>query len=485
MTNDHLLLKELMRGDFRTFVEKVFREVSGDEFIDNWHVDAIAWHLQQCAEGSIRRLVITQPPRSLKSICASIALPAWLLGRDPGKAIICVSYSQDLSLEMARKFRQVVESDWYQALFPEMRLKKRAENDIQTTCGGGRLATSVGGTLTGRGGDVLIIDDPIKPEEARSEAARRQAIEWFGGTMATRRNNAKTAVTILVMQRLHEEDLAGHLLNNDTFAHLDLPAIAQEDQMVPIGANRTHHFREGDYLQPDREDQTVLNDMRRTMGSLVFSAQYLQRPVPAEGNMFRRGWLARYSAPPSNEQVIQSWDTASSVQDKADYSACVTSVVHGGRLYVIDVFRERLSYPDLKREIINRAARFDAYTVLVEDTGSGMHLLAELKRSSLAGRISFIGCKPDGPKEQRAEAASSMIEAGDVLLPEEAEWLAAFEHELLAFPNARNDDQVDALSQVINWHRLRSGPLHIGIGPFGIVPAGELILMQEPDDWPF
>ncbi|WP_300395760.1 phage terminase large subunit [Henriciella sp.] len=482
--NKELLLQELMKADFRIFLEKVFHEVSpGDEFVDNWHLDAITWHLRQCAEGSVRNLIITQPPRSLKSICASIAFPAWLLGQDPKKRIVCVSYSQELSLELARKFRQVIESDWYARLFPSMRLAKRAEHDIQTTRGGGRLATSVGGTLTGRGGDVLIIDDPIKPEDARSESARRQAIEWYGGTLSSRRNNARTAVTILVMQRLHEEDLAGHLLESATFRHLDLPAIAQEDLQVPTGPSETHAFSQGDLLQPLREDKAVLDEMRRTMGSLVFSAQYLQRPVPAEGNLIKKRWFPEYSAKPEDGQVLQSWDTASSVQNSADYSACVTAVASDGRLCIVDVFRERLAYPDLKREIIDRALRFGAATVLLEDAGSGKHLLAELKRSSDVDLPTFIGRKPEGAKEQRMEAASAMIEAGDVLLPREAPWVSVFLGEILAFPNARHDDQVDALSQMINWYRLRSGFPTIGIGRFGIVPAGEIIRGEARDDW--
>ena len=482
MIDDDHVLKAALRQEFRSFVELVFRIVSpGDEFIDNWHIDAIAWHLQQCAEGDIRKLVITQPPRSLKSICASVALPAWLLGRDPTCRVVCVSYSNELSMKLARQFRQVVSSDEYKALFPGMHLVKSAEGDFETTKGGGRLATSVGGTLTGRGGDIVIIDDPIKPGDASSETIRRKTLEWYSGTLASRRDDPKAGVTILVMQRLHEEDLAGHLLDSGMFTHLNLPAIAQEDQEVPTGRGRFHLFRKGELLQPDREGEAELAELRATMGSMVFSAQYLQQPVPADGNLIKRAWFRQYFDRPGTGQVIQSWDTASSVKDTADFSACVTALAVNRQLFILDVFRDRLAYPDLKREIVKRAGHFGASTVLIEDAGSGMHLLAELKREPRAGAVSFIGRKPDGEKAQRMEAASTMIESGNVALPADSPWLLAFLHEVLAFPNARNDDQVDALSQLINWYRGRVGILQVGIGPFGIVPAGEIISVNHYD----
>ncbi len=467
-------LQAILREDLTAFTEKVFETVSpGDEYVDNWHVSAITYRLGQCLTGETRRLLITQPPRSLKSICTSVAFVAWALGRDPSQKFICVSYSQDLALDLARQFRLVVESDWYQDLYPGMRLKKNAEADFVTTKAGGRLATSIGGTLTGRGADYIVIDDPLKAEEAQSETTRKRVIECYSGTLSTRLNDKRKGVIIVVMQRLHEDDLAGHLSLTSQFKHLDLPAIAIEDERVAVGPGRFHMRREGEALQPKRESLETLQQIKTDLGSLKFSAQYQQRPIPTEGNLVKRAWFGQYSKVPTGPGVetIQSWDTASSAKDTADYSVCVTAVLHNKQLYITDVWRGRLTYPDLKRKVVGHAVDMGTGIVLIEKAASGMHLVDELRREQDARMPRPIGILPDTDKVVRMEAASAMIERGDVYMPAEADWLDVFLVELLAFPRGRNDDQVDALSQLINWIKKRP-PM---IGYHGIVPAGEVI----------
>ena len=175
---DHQELAAVLRTDLTAFVEKVFATVSpGDLYLDNWHIEAITHELGRCLDGDNTRLLITQPPRSLKSICSSVALVAWALGHDPARSFICVSYSQDLAGKLAGQFRQVVDSEWYKAVFPKVRLTKHAANECITSAGGGRVATSIGGTLTGCGADVIIIDDPLKAEDAASTTARAAVIE--------------------------------------------------------------------------------------------------------------------------------------------------------------------------------------------------------------------------------------------------------------------------------------------------------------------
>ena len=225
------VLQALLRSELRYFVRKVFATVCpGQPFLPNWHIDAIAFQLEQVYLGRVTRLLINQPPRSLKSICISIAYVAWLLGRDPTRRIMVVSYSNDFAAELHRQFRQVASSDWFAALFPRTRWAKETGLEFVTTLGGGRFATSIGGTLTGRGADLIVIDDPLNANEAQSEAARKRVIDWFGGSLVSRLNDKNSGAIVVVMQRLHEDDLAGHLLRQGGWDHLDLPAIAVEVQ---------------------------------------------------------------------------------------------------------------------------------------------------------------------------------------------------------------------------------------------------------------
>ena len=453
--SDLSLLAALLRKDFCAFVEKVFHTVApGDRYLPNWHVEAIAYALSRCRAGDVTRLLITQPPRSLKSICASVAFPAWSLGHDPTQRFICVSYSQDLALELARQFRQVVESDWYRALFPGLRLAKDAGAESITTAGGSRLATSIGGTLTGRGADCIIIDDPMKAEEAASEPARRKVVQWYQGTLTTRLDDKGAGVIIVVMQRLHEDDLAGHVLQSGAWRHLDLPAIAVEHERVEVGRGRFHHRRPGELLHPERESQQVLDGLQAEIGSLRFSAQYQQRPIPAEGNIVKREWLKTYEACPTGDgvRIVQSWDAATSTGVANDYSVCVTVAIYKGRFYLLSVWRGRLTYPDLKRKIIAEARAYGAHQVLIEQAGPGIPLVQEFIGEHHVGMPRPIGIRPDGDKVMRLVAITPSIERGDLLLPAEAPWLAEFLGELLGFPNTRHDDQVDALSQLISWH---------------------------------
>ncbi|MEL6370243.1 MAG: phage terminase large subunit [Pseudomonadota bacterium] len=455
-----------MRQDFATFVHKVFQTVSpGDAYLHNWHIEAIAHLLREAYVGEEKRLLITQPPRSLKSITTSVAFVAWALGHDPKLRFICVSYSQELALTLSRQCRLVIESDWYRALFPAMRLKKSTDAELITTKGGGRVATSIGGTLTGRGADYIVIDDPLKAEDAQSSTARSAVISWYKGTLSTRLNNQREGRIIVVMQRLHEEDLAGHLIERgEPWRHLNLKAIAEEDERVAIGDGRHHTRKKGEPLHADRETIAVLEQLRAKLGALAFAAQYQQSPVPLEGNLIKREWFKRYDHPPEGAQIVQSWDLASSTNERADYSVCVTAAIKDKKIHILDVWRGRRDYPALRKHIIAHALRYDANDVLIEKAGPGEAMVADLRDGRTRGLPTPIGIKVKEDKAVRLEAASSVIERGDVLLPKDAPWLGDFLNELLSFPNDRHDDQADALSQLINWHTKRNRRSSRGIG---------------------
>jgi hypothetical protein len=264
------IFRALLRRDFPTFVRKVFSTLeSGQAYVPNWHLEAIAYQLERVRCGEIKRLIINMPPRSLKSITASVPFPAFVLGHDPTRRIICVFYSGDLAKKHANDCRAVLEAPWYRELFPGTRIgQKDSETEIELSARGFRLATSVGGTLTGRGGDLIIIDDPLKPDDAYSETKRNGANEWFKNTLLSRLDDKRTGAIIIVMQRVHMDDLTGFVLStSDEWEILNLSAIAEVDEVIPISATEVHRRRVGEALSPVREPLSVLEKIRVTSGA--------------------------------------------------------------------------------------------------------------------------------------------------------------------------------------------------------------------------
>jgi hypothetical protein len=289
-TTRRALLDAVLRSDLYAFVQAAFPIVAGGQVLQrNWHLEAITAALTDAINGKSRRLIITVPPRSLKSICASVALPAFALGQDPSRNIICVSYSDVLSRKHGNDRRALMHSPMYRRVFPHTRISpsKDTEAEIRTAAGGSRLTTSVGGTLTGRGGNLLIIDDPLKPQDAQSESARDSLKQWYSNTLLSRLDHKSEGSIIVVMQRLHPDDLVGHLLEEGGWTHLNLPAIAETECSIALGNHRYHHRRIGDLLHPERENEAALHELKTSMGSMEFSAQYQQAPVPLGGNLIK------------------------------------------------------------------------------------------------------------------------------------------------------------------------------------------------------
>ena len=363
------LIDAISRVDFYSFVQRIFPIVSaGSPFLPNWHVDAITYALTRVMRGEIKRLIITVPPRSLKSICASVAFPAFVLGHDPTRRIIEVSYSEGLARKHANDFRAVMRSPLYRRLFPGTRISaaKDTELEVMTMARGFRYATSVGGTLTGRGGNLLILDDPLNALDAHSERARESLKQWYANTLLSRLDNKADDAIIVVTQRLHVDDLVGHLLEQGGWTELSLPAIAELEQVVLLGPDRYHYRKVGELLHPEREPAWALEDLKRTMGSVDFAAQYQQEPIAAGGNLIKWHWFIAYDEPPRWEQgdkLIVSWDTAMSGGELCDYSACVVLQVKDGVAYLLDVVRQRLEYPDLRRKIVEVHGRWRHVTV--------------------------------------------------------------------------------------------------------------------------
>ena len=452
---DKALLEAVLRNDLTAFTQRCFQTVvPGQQFLPNWHIDAITYQLERVRRGEIRRLIITLPPRNLKSICASVAFPAFVLGHDPALRIVCASYSQDLTAKHAPDCLAVVESAWYRQLFPRTRIdpRKNTEAEFETTARGYRLGTSVGGTLTGRGGNLILIDDPLKPAEAMSETRRAAVTEWFDTTLSSRLDRKTQDAIVLIMQRLHIDDLVGHVLEKGPpWTHLNLPAIADAPQEIELGDGTTYRREVGEILHPEREPIAVLEELKASMGSHGFSAQYQQTPVVPGGELIKQDWFRRYAQRPEpgqGDRIVQSWDTASKANKTNDFSVCTTWLIRGSDYYLLDVLRKRLEFPDLRRRILAHAKRYKAKAVLIEDASSGAALIQDLKHE---GTIRPIAIRPDQDKIVRLEAQSAVIEAGNVLLPKSAPWLDDFLLEVLAFPHGRFNDQVDSLSQFLTW----------------------------------
>src|SRR5712675_2159992 len=454
------VLGSILRTDFRAFVAYVFGVLRPTTpFKPNWHIDAMAHKVSQVASGEVKRLIIAVPPRHLKSIIASVALPAWYLGHNPSERVVCVSYSADLAKTHANDFRRVVKDPLYQAVFPRMRVERDTDAEIQTTLRGRRYATSIGGTLTGRGGDLTIIDDPLKPGDALSDVTREGVIEWYRSTLVTRPDDKQVARILVVMQRIHVDDLVGYLLESDAgFEVLSLPAIAQSTTTYDLGGGRTHTREKGDLLHPTHEPAEVLRDIKKNMGSMQFSAQYQQAPEPAGGKIIKRKMLRSYSTVERRptDRIVLSWDIALSEQEAGHYSACVVLLNRGDLYYVLEVVRGKFPFDKLKEKIIEVKQHYGrAASLVIEESAISHGLIQSLREK----HINVVDIKPDRDKQSRLISQIDLFEGGSVLLPKDAPWLEEFVSELLSFPG-RHDDQVDALSQGLAWRREAwKGPL--------------------------
>jgi len=515
------LFRHIFRNDLSSFIAKTFSTIdTGNKYLHNWHIDLIAEYLTECYKGNIKRLIINIPPRSLKSISVSVAFPAWILGHNPSERVIVASYSELLSLKHSTDCRLVVTSPWYKNAFPEFAIsaKQNEKQKFATTKNGYRFATSVGGTLTGEGGNILIVDDPHNPQQIMSEKYRTKTIEWFKNTFSSRLNDKKKGVIIIVMQRLHENDLTGYLLkNSDEWHHLNLPAIATKNENISIG-NFSATRKKGELLHSKREGESEIERAKSELGSFAFSAQYQQNPVIKTGGMIKPQWFKRHNLvfsynktpqrvwgdisgykeechpalvagsvsknschpeldsgskasqttttknPPTPlgggargggksttatfTSITLSFDTSIKVGAKNDPTVCSVWGEIENNYYLLEIYREWLEYPDLKKHATELVKTWKADTILIEDKASGQSLIQDLKREI---KEPIIAIKVTKDKITRLASVSALIEAGRVFLPTEAQWLADFEQEVYLFPNGEHDDQVDSMSQFLYW----------------------------------
>lgn len=367
------MLNGFLKTDLAAFTETVVRTVSPEaNYQHNWHIDLIAEYLLACQKGEIKRLIINIPPRHLKSISVNVAFPAWLLGHNPGEQIMCASYSQDLSFKHALDCRLVMQQQWYQDLFPATRIveDQNTKRKFITSARGHRIATSVGGTATGEGAQFLIVDDPLSAQQGESTAFRETANTWFDQTFSTRLNDKKTGCIIVIMQRLHEEDLTAHLLAKGGWEHLCLPMVAEKDETLKRGY-LTVERKTGDFLHAERNGQKEINDLKIELDSYAYSGQYQQRPSPEGGGEFRKEWLQYYdSLAPHTLNYYIFVDPANSKNKDSDYTAMVVMAAGGdGNLYLVDLVRDRLNVREREEKLFELHKKYRPKSVVYEKYG--------------------------------------------------------------------------------------------------------------------
>lgn len=446
------LLDAILRTDFRSFLHKVFNTINPhSNYEHNWHIDLISDYLSAVQNGEIRRLIINIPPRSLKSICISAAWPAWLLGHDPSIRIMAASYSQILSIKHSLDCRFIMSSEWYMRIFPKTILSKKhnQKSKFLTTLNGFRFATSVGGSATGEGGDVLIIDDPHNPVHINYLRMRNKVIEWFETTFMTRLNNKNTGAVILVMQRLHEHDLSGYLLSQKSqWKHLKIPVYANRNLYFHV-KNKEYLFKSGSTLHISRDKEEHLITLQQSIGMHNYCAQYLQEPIHQNSSLIKLKDIRFYEELPKQfGYFIQSWDSAIKVSANSDYSVCCCFGIIDNYYYLVSMLRQKLTYPELKKNARKLRDSYNPKFILIEDKASGQQLIQDLK---LEGLVNIVGIKPKLDKVTRFASILYLFETSRILLPKYSKFTNILLNELLHFPNTKHDDIIDSISQFLNF----------------------------------
>jgi len=421
-----------------------FTIMTHHDYAVNWHHRLIASKLMDVMKGKIKRLIISIPPRHGKTELVSIRFPAWYLGNLPRSNIVAATYNGDFATDNSRKVRDIIGSDLYREVFAiSLSKSAKAAGKFYTDKNGYYYSVGIGGGLTGRGADLLIIDDPHKDRaEAESEIKRKRVWEWFTSTAYTRLE--KNAAVIVVMTRWHEDDLVGKLLaQEEKWEYLCLPAIAEE----------TDKYRqEGEPLWPDKYNLEALDNIKSTLTQETGSAKdwaslYQQKPAPDDGNIFKADSWRFYTELPKPVLIVQSWDTAFKTKDTNDFNVCTTWAVCNDGYYLLDIWKKRAEFPEVKRILMELAEQYNPGAILVEDKASGQSVIQEMRTT----RLPIIPIRPDVDKISRAVAATPLIASGRVYLPSGKGWVNDYITSLAYFPNGKHDDDVDSTTQFLNW----------------------------------
>ncbi len=478
-----------LSGSLAQFVQAAWPAVWPNQpYSHGWHIDAICQHLEAVTDGGLRRLQIWVPPGSSKSTIVSVMWPAWEWARQPWRRYISASYDQDLATSFATRSRDLIKSAWYQARWPQVQMKRDQDlkRSYANTAGGERFATSPSGSGTGRHAHAIIIDDPINAKEVASEAALEAVREWHDGTLTTRFADPKQGAEVIIMQRLDERDLAGHVLGlRDDWEVLCLPECFEPAH--PFAWRGDPRKEQGELLMPDRIGPPEHAARERELGAHRAAGQLQQRPAAREGSIlkrsgwrfFPRAWLedaadgSFHWHGPRLTGIVQSWDTSFKDLASSDYVAGGLWGQAGADLYLLAARHERMGLSATKDAMRAMTASAERrwpglpMRVLIEKSANGVEIIAELKREI---RV-IVPVTASVSKVLRAEAAEPALEGGNVYVPGLAEpdspagydagvtpaYAQALIEECAVFPNGANDDNVDQFTQAVNWTRGRQG----------------------------
>lgn len=449
---------ELLRRSFAEFVRAAWHIVEPDvELKWNWHHDAYCRELEAFERGEFDKIIFNVPPGMSKSLFVSVLFPAWVWTRDASKKFLCASYGADLSTRDTMKMRDILRSKWYSERF---RVSLRGDQEAKTwfanTQGGWRIATSVGGRGTGEHPDYVLIDDPHSAEQAKSEIERQTAKDWIDLTISTR-GMTKTVRQAVIMQRLHMDDMTGHLMGKGGWRHVVIPMeYIQAEQCKPTDPKPYEHdprTMAGELLWPEVVTREKLSKLKIALGAYGTSGQLQQRPSPQGGSVFKRVWFKFVDAVPEAARVRRerAWDTAAT-EDGGDYTAGV-KLAHNdaeNTTYIEHVARGQWG-PAKVDEKIKQYATMDGTLVRVkeqQDPGSAGKAVCVARAGKLPG-FNYAYAPVTGDKETRAQPLRSQAEAGNVYIVR-GPWNEAFLDELENFPNGVYDDQVDAASDGYN-----------------------------------
>lgn len=437
-------------------------------FTSGWHIDAICEHLEAVSRGDIRNLLINMPPRHMKSLSVSVAWPVWEWLTRPERRFLFSSYAASLSIRDSLKCRRLIEHPWFQRrwghvfqLTGDQNAKIRFENDKT----GYRIATSVGGSATGEGGDRVVVDDPHNVQEKESDLIRESTLVWWDETMSTRLNDQKTGCKVIVMQRVHEKDLSGHVLAQGGYVHLCLPAEFEPARkcMTVLGWEDPRTIK-GELLWPSRIGIPELADLKIRLGPTAYAGQFQQTPAPSGGGRFKQDWFRTFAVAHETYRLFDSdgnfvksvavnkcdrfmmidpAGTDKAVNDKACYTVMqVWDVTPDFDMILVHQVREQMETPDVADTAVRTARDYDVNGIWVERDGLGIGVIQTIRRKF--GAVHPV--KARGSKEARSETAEILMCNGKIYFPGGAPWLFELHQELLRFPKSEYMDQVDTLS---------------------------------------
>lgn len=445
--------------DFPDFLKMAWPIIEpANKLIPSWYVDLICEHLQLITEGKTQKLIINIPPRSGKSKIVTILWPVWAWTQKPYLKFIFCSYSSSLSVMHSVDRRNIIESDWFKENWGnvvQLAEDQNQKQEYQNTSMGRMVATSVGGTITGKGGDVIVEDDMLNPQEAESEASRSHSIGMHKNVLSSRLDNPKEGCRVIVEQRTHYKDLTGHVLKNEEgWTHLILPMVAEDKIKIIFPLSGREVIREkGDLLNPQRIGDKEVADMKKTMGTRTWVAQGQQNPTSEEGNILRRNWWKFWHEPPQGADLtLLSWDMNFKETKSGSYVVGQVWKKRGSHFYLMDQWRDRVDFVECIPAMLSMKGKWpEATAVLVESAANGPAIISQLE-----GKIpGMIPIKAEGAKISRAQAVAPFVEAGNVHIPDPIthDWVHDFIEECAAFKGATGEtnDQVDAFSQSLNW----------------------------------